>query len=80
MFWPLVQRRGRYVPRRLTDRDTNDTPAYSPDGTKIAFARQTVATNAYDLFTMNTNGSDKTRLTSAEADDWHPSWGPALAP
>jgi hypothetical protein len=38
-------------------------PAYSPDGTKIIFARNTSSPDVKQLFIMNTDGSNQTFLT-----------------
>jgi RNA polymerase sigma factor (sigma-70 family) len=50
------------------NRDEN-TPVWSPDGTEIAFeasdvlARDTDNTGTFDIYVMNPNGTDQTRLT-----------------
>jgi hypothetical protein len=45
-------------------------PAWSPDGTKIAFSRND------DIYVMNANGSNPTRLTSGAIRDDEPAWSP----
>jgi len=59
---------------RLTNtREFEIDPDWSPDGTKIAFARQ--VEYAYEIFVMNADGSGQTRLThlsDAMAPDWSP--------
>lgn len=52
-------------------------PAWSPDGTKIAFMSQTPeGTENYEIFVMNADGTHPMRLTdSAGADGW-PTWSP----
>ncbi|MFZ1217723.1 MAG: hypothetical protein WAO00_00450 [Chthoniobacterales bacterium] len=54
-------------------------PAWSPDGTKIAFTsirNQPVHPNG-DIFVMNANGSGQTRLTNSPFDaDGEPAWSP----
>jgi len=56
---------------RLTNDAAGDFgPAWSPDGTKIAFNR------GFDIFVMNADGSTQTRLTSAAAMNIAPSWSP----
>jgi len=57
---------------------TNDTavgnaPAWSPDGSQIAF-HSNLAGN--DIYAMNADGSDVTQLTSNAADDQLLSWQP----
>ena len=46
------------------------SPAWSPDGTKIAFTR------AGEIYTMNADGSGRTDLTNDPADDHEPTWSP----
>lgn len=49
-------------------------PAWSPDGSKIAFA--STFTGSWDIYVMHTDGTALTQLTSHPADDWHPTWSP----
>ncbi len=49
-------------------------PAWSPDGTQIAFTRFYGATQG-EIFVMNADGSNQRRLT-ANANDRHPAWSP----
>jgi Tol biopolymer transport system component len=54
-------------------------PAWSPDGTKIAFGSKrndltgTTGTG-FDVFTMNPDGTNAVRLTMAKGDDFEPTW------
>jgi len=55
-------------------------PAWSPDGTKIAFASENSAppTNL-DIYTMAADGSDRTNITNTNLlgdDEIHPTWSP----
>lgn len=50
-------------------------PAYSPDGSKIAFARNDGATG-FDLWVMNADGSSPFQVTFAPGDERSPSWSP----
>ena len=56
-------------------------PAWSPDGTKIAF---TGIKPAYpcstEIYVMNADGSGQTRLTNNPADDYGPNWQPIPVP
>jgi len=45
-------------------------PAYSPDGSRIAFTR------ANDIWVMNANGSGAVAITGAEGPDKNPAWSP----
>jgi Tol biopolymer transport system component len=58
----------------VADTTSNFHPAWSPDGTKIAFAstRDTTA----QIFVMDPNGANVTRLTFDGADDAQPAWSP----
>jgi hypothetical protein len=63
----------------LTQNPADDTqPAWSPDGTQIAFA--TNRDGNYQTYRMNTDGSSQTRLTQSTDDLGSPSWQPILAP
>ena len=48
--------------------------AWSPDGTKIAFA--TDRDGNFEIYVMNADGSSPTRLTNNPGMDYQPSWSP----
>jgi TolB protein len=50
------------------------SPCWSPDGLKIAFAAE--KNGNLDIFCMNADGTDITRLTTHPAEDVYPSWSP----
>jgi Tol biopolymer transport system component len=53
-------------------------PAWSPDGTRIAFARNPDAsspTNDFELYSIKANGSDQIRLTTTSIGQ-EPAWSP----
>jgi TolB protein len=50
-------------------------PSWSPDGSRIAFVR-TVDSGNDEIHVMNSDGSDKRRLTSIPDIDWDPVWSP----
>jgi Tol biopolymer transport system component len=64
---------------RLTGRffatGPNSEAAWSPDGEKIAFVS---GTNDEDIYVMNSDGSERTRLTDDVPgnDHWPPTWSP----
>ena len=67
----------------LTNSAENEfTSAWSPDGTKIAFARNRVSgdgsplNGVVDIYVMNADGSDQTRLTDTGLFDLYPDWSP----
>jgi Tol biopolymer transport system component len=49
-------------------------PAWSPDGTRIAFSSN--RTGSFDLYAMAADGTGTRRLTATPAEDRHPSWSP----
>jgi CSLREA domain-containing protein len=53
-------------------------PAWSPDGTKIAFTSYRDAPTFYsELYTMNADGTNQTRLTNNSEYDFSPTWSPS---
>lgn len=49
-------------------------PVWSPDGSRIAYSSK--APGNWDLFTMNTAGSDVRQVTTDSANDLSPAWSP----
>ncbi len=61
---------------RLTDHTEGDyTPAWSPDGRRIAFVSSRDG-NWGDIYVMNSDGSEATRLTDHSGINWSPVWSP----
>jgi Tol biopolymer transport system component len=54
--------------------DSDDNPAWSPDGTKIAFRAQRDGND--EIYLMNTDGSGQTNLTQTVASEEDPAWSP----
>ena len=70
-----VVRPGGSAPTRLTTHPASDVePAWSPDGSRIAF-RSDRDGNA-EIYVMNADGMGVTRLTTDPAPDYHPAWSP----
>lgn len=64
---------------RMTSDPGNDGGAtWSPDGTRIAFNSNRIASNN-DIYIMNADGSGLVRLTTDPASDGGPDWHPILS-
>jgi Tol biopolymer transport system component len=65
--------------RRISDHYI-EYPSWSPDGSRIAFMAQepdAAGSNPdYNIFVMNADGTDLTRLTDAPGEDGWPAWSP----
>jgi Tol biopolymer transport system component len=58
---------------RLTTAPGADTePAWSPDGSRIAFASQ--RDGNFEIYVMRSDGSNPARITNHVADDRSPAW------
>jgi dipeptidyl aminopeptidase/acylaminoacyl peptidase len=67
---------GSGVTRLTTDVGSDESPDWSPDGTKIAFDRDVNNSGVSEIYVMNADGSGVTRLTNNSAFDDSPSWSP----
>jgi len=66
---------GTDIQATSTDNRTNDgLPAWSPDGTKIAFTSS--QSDKYEIWTMNNDGSGRVRLTDLKSLSNMPRWSP----
>ena len=62
--------------KQITFTSSHRAPTWSPDGTKIAFVSDQLG-NGFDIFVINIDGTNMTRLTSESSDDLpHPQWSP----
>ena len=55
---------------------SDSEPAWSPDGSRIAFSSNRDGRTDTELYVMNADGSNQTRLTDNAADDRNPTWSP----
>jgi TolB protein len=68
-------------PTRITSGETHFVPAWSPDGSQIVFVHDSFEEQVYlEIYTMNTDGSNQTPLTSNLTPDYAPDWQPLPAP
>jgi Tol biopolymer transport system component len=62
-------------PRQLTSgRGVDDDPAWSVDGTRVAFASN--RDGNWEIYVVDTDGENLTRLTNDPAQDTRPAWRP----
>ena len=60
---------------RLTDNAAMDnSPEWSPDGSKLAFV--STRSGNPEIWVMDANGANQTRLTTTTANNYSPSWSP----
>ena len=59
---------------RLTESTSDEAPAVSPDGSRVAF--MSTRNGAWDLYVVNADGSRLTQLTNDASVDGLPAWGP----
>ena len=76
---PTPQPQSPLLPTRLTDNDHEDwSPAWSPDGSRIAFTsyRSYLQDDDLEIYVMNADGSGVVQLTANSAWDSDPAWSP----
>ena len=70
----LMNADGTSVTRLTTDLAPDTDPAFSPDGTRIAFSSRRAG--SYDIWIMDVVDMDLTRVTMHEEGDFDPTWSP----
>jgi Tol biopolymer transport system component len=55
-------------------------PAWSPDGTKLAYAENRAELGGYEIVAAGVDGSNPTRLTFTDESTFHPDWQPLNRP
>ena len=64
-------------PEKVTDsRARESCPAWSPDGTTIAFVLDGRGSNNFDIALMDADGTDRRRVTADRATQFGPDWSP----
>lgn len=72
----LIDARGRRIRTLTSRRGWRDwAPAWSPDGTRIAFTRTTDGDRSFHVYVMRANGGGVRRITSGRFDE-EPAWSP----
>jgi len=60
--------------QQLTFGTIDSRPRYSPDGSKVVFER--IRDSAFQIYVMNSDGSNQTRLSKLVGSDTAPAWSP----
>ena len=55
---------------------TSSDPAYSPDGSRIAFISGSNTNSSYEVFVMNADGSGRRQITNTSVAEQEPAWSP----
>lgn len=63
------------VNRLTNDPAADNLPAWSPDGTMVAFTSERDAGDR-EIYVMTSAGANQTRMTISASFDWQPDWGP----
>jgi hypothetical protein len=70
----VMDANGANETRLTTDPARDESPAWSPDGTKIVF--DSARTGSGDIYSMNPDGTGVVRLTTSADPESDPSWSP----
>jgi len=67
---------GSGLNRLTTDPAADLDPAWSPDGRRITFCRQSGDDSTGEIYVMDADGSNPRNLTNNAVADWGPAWSP----
>jgi Tol biopolymer transport system component len=70
----IISSDGSGAYRVTTEPGSDVDPAWSPDGSRIAFTSERDGNR--EIYVMNANGTNPVRLTNALASDYRPAWSP----
>ena len=74
----MIRPDGSSLKELTFSRGFDGDPSWNDDGTRIAF--ETSRNGKLDIYSINSDGTGETRLTTSVADDADPAWSPtALA-
>ncbi|MCM3900789.1 MAG: HYR domain-containing protein [Pyrinomonadaceae bacterium] len=65
---------GSQVTRLTTNASIDESPDWSPDGTKVVFTSNRSNLLDFEIWVMNANGSGQTRLTTSTRSSVQPTW------
>lgn len=71
----VINADGTGLTRLVTDTTNDIEPAWSTDGTKIAFSTNRDAGD-YEVYVMHADGTNPVRLTNSPGEDGQPAWSP----
>ncbi|PJF24865.1 MAG: hypothetical protein CUN53_15680 [Phototrophicales bacterium] len=70
----------RGAPRQITRNNFADIdPDWSPDGSVIAFASEAEGRGLFEIYTIEPNGANLTRITNASGSNTFPRWSPDMS-
>jgi Tol biopolymer transport system component len=70
----------RGAPRQITRNNFADIdPEWAPDGSVIAFASEAEGPGLFEVYTIEPNGANLTRITNASGSNTFPRWSPDMS-
>jgi Ca2+-binding RTX toxin-like protein len=74
-IWSILSNTGGQEQHLTTNAADEADPAYSPDGSELAFVRQDGGTG-YDIWTLDVTGGTLHQVTTAAGNERSPNWSP----